>query len=105
LDFREDFQKKFSSDYVLGFFGFKVLSTFSLSLGVLQANQVNGAEKLSLLNQVSNKIDLLRILIRLAHDIKNIDQKKYLNLQSHLDEIGRMLGGWMKNIRTKHSNV
>jgi len=74
-------------------------------LGVLQANQVNGAEKLSLLNQVSNKIDLLRILIRLAHDIKNIDQKKYLNLQSHLDEIGRMLGGWMKNIRTKHSNV
>jgi hypothetical protein len=48
---------------------------------------------------VSGSIDVLRVLIRLASDIKIIDQKRYLTLQEHLDEIGRMLGGWIKSIK------
>ena len=65
------------------------------------ANQLNGSEKVALLTKISNKIDLLRVLMRLAYETKTIDEKKYLLIQSHLDEIGRMLGGWIKNSRTK----
>lgn len=68
---------------------------------LLRANQSSGSEKVMLLTKASNKIDLIRVFIRLAHETKAIDQKKYLSLQSHLDEIGRMLGGWIKNARNK----
>ena len=49
-----------------------------------------------ILTRVSMKVDVLRILIRLAQDTKAIDQKKYAVLQDIINEIGRMLGGWMK---------
>jgi hypothetical protein len=44
---------------------------------------------------------MLRVFLRLAHDTKTIDQKKYIALQAITDEIGRMLGGWLKSLRTK----
>jgi len=33
-------------------------------------------------------------------DVKTIDGKKYMNLESVVDEIGRMLGGWIRSIKT-----
>jgi len=39
-------------------------------------------------------------MIRLANEINCLDNKKYLVLQEKLQEIGRMLGGWMRSIRT-----
>ena len=47
------------------------------------------------------KIDVLRVLIRLAKEIKALDNKKYLISQECLDEIGRMLGGWIKSTKGK----
>jgi len=35
----------------------------------------------------------VKILIRLANDIKSLDDKKYLILQEKLQEIGKMIGG------------
>jgi hypothetical protein len=42
---------------------------------------------------------MLRIFIRLASDTKTIDKKLYLSLQEQIDEIGRMLGGWLKSLK------
>ena len=39
---------------------------------------------------------LLKVLIRLAHDTRTIDQPQYLELQAILQEIGKMVGGWIK---------
>jgi len=50
---------------------------------------------------VSAHIDMLRIFVRLSYDVKAISQKKYLVIQQKLDEIGRMLGGWIKSIKQK----
>jgi tyrosine-protein phosphatase YwqE len=33
-------------------------------------------------------------------DIKAIDDKKYILIEANLDEIGRMLGGWIKSTKT-----
>jgi hypothetical protein len=54
--------------------------------------------RMSILKDVSVKLDLLKVYIRLAFDIKIIDKKIYINIQKHLEEIGRMLGGWIKAV-------
>ena len=46
-------------------------------------------------------IDMLRVFLRLAFDVKAINQKKYIAIQEPLDEIGRMLGGWIKSVKQK----
>ena len=69
--------------------------------GLLTVNHLSGAEKLSLMNDISVKIDLLRVFVRLAYETKAISEKKYIALQENLDEIGRMLGGWIKNVKRK----
>jgi len=53
-------------------------------------------EKLSLLKEVDIKVNLLKTLLRLANEIKSLDNKKYLILQEKLQEIGRMVGGWIR---------
>ncbi len=65
----------------------------------MAAGVSSGELKLKYLRSVSAKIDLLRLLTRLAKDCDCITNKDYLELQSHLHEIGRMLGGWIKSIK------
>jgi len=60
--------------------------------------------KFKKLNKISNNIDLLKVLFRLLYEIKSINQKKYILLESNLQEMGRMVGGWIKNIKTKIPN-
>jgi len=67
--------------------------------GILAASEAYKAEKLPILKAVSVKLNLLRVFFRLAKDSKVIDAKKYMVLEEMVDEIGRMLGGWMKSIR------
>ncbi len=68
--------------------------------GVISAASVNQPEiKQKYLQAVSAKIDLLRLLIRLAKDCRCISNKQYLELESQLHEVGRMLGGWLKSIK------
>lgn len=57
-------------------------------------------EKMGILEEASKKLNMLRVFIRLSKDVKTIDNKKYIVLQEKLDEIGRMLGGWIKSTKT-----
>jgi hypothetical protein len=43
-------------------------------------------------------------MIRTAYHAKAFDQKQYIQLESRLDEIGRMVGGWLKNSATSSRN-
>lgn len=67
--------------------------------GILAASEAYKGEKLPILKNVSVKLNLLRVFFRLAKDSKVIDTKKYIVLEGIVDEIGRMLGGWMKSVR------
>ncbi|OGY42992.1 MAG: hypothetical protein A2Y67_03320 [Candidatus Buchananbacteria bacterium RBG_13_39_9] len=49
--------------------------------------------------KASAKLGLLKIFIRLSSDLKIIDPKKYLGVQEQLQEIGRMIGGWLKSLK------
>lgn len=65
-----------------------------------RASHATQQEKIVNLDQASNRLDLLKILVRLMYDLKIIDQKKYINLETPLQEIGRMLGGWIRSLKT-----
>ncbi|MBI1813224.1 diversity-generating retroelement protein Avd [Candidatus Peregrinibacteria bacterium] len=67
---------------------------------ILLASQLPKAEKLSALERASMKLNLLRMLLRLARDTKAIDLKKSVSIQQIVDEIGRMLGGWIKSVKS-----
>mgnify|MGYP001604000411 CR=1 FL=1 len=54
-------------------------------------------EKNAILKHVSKKLNVLRILIRLMKETSVLDNKKYIALQEYIDEIGRMIGGWMRS--------
>lgn len=68
---------------------------------ILLASQMYKAEKLPILEKVSVKLNLLRVFFRLMKEVKTIDNKKYSVLQELVDEIGRMLGGWIKSTRER----
>lgn len=67
---------------------------------ILMASQMPKAEKLPILQKASFKLNLFRIFIRLAKEVKALDNKKYVLLQENTDEVGRMLGGWIKSVRS-----
>ncbi len=48
------------------------------------------------LRKASDKIDLLKYLIRFAYETKSVNAEKYLLLEGKVIEIGKMLGGWLK---------
>ena len=69
--------------------------------GLLYASQTPKAEKLPFLEKTSMKLNFLRVFVRLMKDTKSLDTKKYLVLEAAVDEIGRMLGGWIKSTKER----
>jgi len=63
--------------------------------GIIQANHERN--KLGFLQQISVDLDKLRILIRLSKDLKFINIKQYQFAADKVNEIGKMLGGWIKS--------
>ena len=68
---------------------------------ILLASQSSKTEKLPILETASVKLNVLRVLIRLTKDVKAIDNKKYIALETNVDEIGRMLGGWIRSTKER----
>ena len=62
--------------------------------GIMVANAAR--DKTPVLSRVSMTLDTLRILIRLSKDLDFISVKQYTFAAERVNEIGKMLGGWMK---------
>lgn len=67
----------------------------------LEAGFLKSNNKIPVLEKASVKLNTLRFFIRLMKETKAIDLKKYINLQEKIDEIGRMLGGWIRSNASK----
>lgn len=55
-------------------------------------------EKLPLVESATHKLDLLKFFLQISWEIRALDTKKYIALSERLEEIGRMLGGWLKQL-------
>ncbi|MEI6553202.1 MAG: four helix bundle protein [bacterium] len=65
------------------------------------ASYTHTEEKLNLLEKSISKIDLIKLLLQLSWEIKALDNKKYIILSERFNEIGKMLGGWKKQLENK----
>ena len=65
--------------------------------GIIEANQE--VNKLVYLKRISVELDKLRILIRLSKDLKFVSIRQYEFAAEKVNEIGKMLGGWIKSSR------
>ena len=54
---------------------------------------------MSTLQELDVEIDKLRKYVRLSYRLKYIDFKKYKQWSEQVNEIGRMLGGWMASTK------
>ena len=54
--------------------------------------------KLRFLYRIDVKIEELRFLVRFAHERKYLSHKKYENTAKKVNEIGKILGGWIKSV-------
>jgi len=79
--------------------GAKIDSCFIETLEYIFLASITSREKkLPYLEKGSAKFDLLKFFLQLAWEIKILDNKKYSLLMDPLNNIGKMLGGWQKNI-------
>ena len=81
--------------YTLG----QKLDNLTLEIFELLFSIPSSQNKTDILQKISIKLDLLKILLRLSKDILAVRDKKYLELQEMLQEIGRMLGGWIRSTK------
>ena len=72
--------------------------TLDLIEDLIYSSRTDRKNKLVRLEEAATKLDVLKLLLRLAQDVKSIPTKKYLTLSEKLQEIGKMLGGWIRSL-------
>jgi hypothetical protein len=60
-----------------------------------------GETKLNHVENTISKIDLLKLLLQLAWEMQAIDNNKYIHISELLAEVGKMLGGWKRQLVNK----
>lgn len=58
-------------------------------------------DRQQILGQANMSLEKLRILLRLSTDLRCMDMHRYEFAARALDEIGRMVGGWIKSNHTE----
>ena len=53
--------------------------------------------KKTTLQDLDIEVEILRALVRKAHRMRYINHHRYETWSRHVDEIGRMVGGWIKS--------
>ena len=53
------------------------------------------------MSQAIAKCDVLKFFLQIGWEQKIIDHKQYSNLILLLEEVGKMLGGWKRNLEEK----
>lgn len=73
-----------------------ILSLFEI---IVIACTSNKFEKEKLLVKANAKIEILKLLYRIALNCKMIESRQFLEVEKNLQEIGKMTQGWIKYAR------
>jgi hypothetical protein len=65
------------------------------------ASYTKQEQKISYLEKAATQIDLTKFFLQILWEIKALDPKKYIALSETLDDVGRQLGGWMRQSAKK----
>jgi len=56
----------------------------------------NERNKTEILKRISVRLDTLRVLVRLAKDLRFLSIKQYGDTATKINEIGKLLNGWIR---------
>ena len=78
------------------------LDNYTLDALLLAVRAIYGdrPKKRACLEELNLRLEELRVLWRLVHDQRWISQQQLLFVCSKIDEIGRMAGGWLRQINS-----
>lgn len=76
--------------------GEKIQNTL-LNLLLILSDTIYSKEKKPLLQKANKEIEKLRLLTRLLKDLAIISTDNFRFIVSSINEIGQMVGGWMKS--------
>lgn len=68
------------------------------------ASLLTREEKQPYVRLASRKIDTLKILLMVLWETKSLGEKRYIALSTHLNEVGKMLGGWNGQLLKQNSS-
>ena len=71
-------------------------AAFDLRERLEEANLRRGRARLERLRLADEALARVRVYIRLAHQLRWLDDSKYHHVSEMVAEIGRLLGGWIK---------
>lgn len=63
---------------------------------VFTAIHLSKDQKFPYLQKASIKLDILKFFVQMTWEMGILDNKKYVLLSEDLEEIGKMLGGWLR---------
>jgi len=69
----------------------------SMVVAIVEANKKSGGERVAFQKKVSDDLDVVRILLRLAKDLKFVSVGQYSAGVDKINKIGRMLSAWMES--------
>jgi len=59
------------------------------------------SKKLNSIHLASNKLDILKLLVRLCKDCKCISNAQYITTESNFQDIGKQIGGWINDLNKR----
>jgi len=71
----------------------------ALDLLLLLVDASYARQKDTLLVDANRRVNALRFLLRLSNDLRLLPEARYAFASQRLDEVGRMVGGWLKAAR------
>lgn len=86
--------EKFPRDYKFTI-GDRIVNNLLNSLEIL-IEAVYTRDKQHLLRRLNLQLEKLRYMIRLSKDLKALNIKKYAFISNEINELGKMIGGWIK---------
>jgi hypothetical protein len=70
---------------------------------IVTASFLSPKEKMPYVRLAIRKIDTLKIFLLLLWETKSLENKKYIELSTKIDEVGKMLGGWSGQLLKQNS--
>lgn len=68
---------------------------------ILLAGYSTKDQKLAIVNRAAMKLDATKFFLQTAWEMKFFDNKKYALVSEPLSEVGKMLGGWRKQLQNE----
>jgi four helix bundle protein len=72
-------------------------SALDMLMSIIEAGQTKNEWKIAAIDAALKNLEKAKILARLANDLGQTAEKRYIEMESRFQTIGRMLGGWRRS--------